>query len=204
MVDDTGDSVRQRLLDALVRITAEQGLDRVSIRQVATEAGVSIGAVQYYCRSKDEMLRMTFEYVTERITGRATAIEKTGPVGSVLRRGLLEFLPLDASRQVEARVYLAFAARAAVAPNLARVQHDMMAGLRARCAQAFRLAQERGQARADLDPDLAAAATAAMVDGLLLQMLTDPAGMPAAIAVAVLDAHLRQELDVGDAAGVHG
>ena len=192
------DSARQRLLDALVAITAERGLDQVSIREVAAAAGVSIGTVQYYCRSKDEMLRMAFEYVIGRIIARSTGVERTGTVGSALRRGILESLPLDEDRGVEARVYLAFAARAAVSPELARVQHSFQTEMRGLCAQAFSLAVDQGQAVADFDPDTAAAATAALVDGLLLHLLTDPTGLPADTAVAVLDAHLRAYVDIDD------
>lgn len=189
---------RQRLLEALMTIIAERGLEQASIREVAAAAGVSIGTVQYYCRSKDEMLRMSFEHVTGRILDRATGIERTGRVGAVLRRGLLEFLPLDEGRGTEARVYLAFAARAAVAPDLAAVQHRLMSESRTLCAEALALARERGQARPDLDPEAGAAAIVAMVDGLLLHMLTDPDGMPGEVAVAVLDAHLRHFLDIDD------
>ena len=195
MVPSVTDDARQRLLDALMTLIAERGLDQVSIREVAAAAGVSIGTVQYYCRSKDEMLQMTFEHVIGRILERATGIERAGGVGEVLRRGLLEFLPLDETRRTEARVYLAFAARAAVAPNLAAVQHALMSESRTVCSQAFQVARDRGQASSDLDADAAAAATVAMVDGLLLHMLTDPTGMPAEVAVAVLDQHLRHYLD---------
>jgi AcrR family transcriptional regulator len=190
------DSARQRLLDALVAIIAERGLERASIREVAAAAGVSIGTVQYYCRSKDEMLRMTFEHVITRIFQRAAEVETVEHIGAFLRRGLLEFLPLDEARGVESRVYLAFAARAAVAPNLAAVQHEFMSRSRTSCAQAFRLAGERGQARPGLDAEVAAAATVALVDGLLLHLLTDPAGMPGDTAVAVLDEHLRRYLEI--------
>ena len=64
MVPSVTDDARQRLLDALMTLIAERGLDQVSIREVAAAAGVSIGTVQYYCRSKDEMLQMTFEHAS--------------------------------------------------------------------------------------------------------------------------------------------
>jgi AcrR family transcriptional regulator len=179
---------RERVLQALMAIIGEQGLEQATIREVAAAAGVSIGTVQYYCRSKDEMLQTAFEHVAERILERATGLEKAGPVGAVLRRGLLEVLPLDERRAVEGRVYLAFVARAAVAREM-----------RTRCEEALRLAAERGQARAGLDVEAAAAAIVVTVDGLILHMLTDPDAMPADRAVSIVDEHLRRYLELPDA-----
>jgi AcrR family transcriptional regulator len=182
-------------MDALVSITAERGLDQVSLREVARAAGVSLATVQYYCRSKDQMLRMAFEYVTMRIIERVPDFDPDGTAGGALRRGLLEFLPLDPVRSVEARVYLAFAARAAVSADLAEVLHGHLSEMRALCAQAYQRAREMGEAAADLDPDRGAAATVAIVDGLLLHLLTDPHGLTVDQALAILDGHLRCQLD---------
>jgi AcrR family transcriptional regulator len=194
---------RERLLEALIEITAEQGLDGVSIREVAARAGVSIGTVQYYCHTKDEMLVMAFQHVAARIVARVDGGEGTGArevdgtVGRRLEDALLELLPLDDRRSTESRVYLAFAARAAVVPELAAVQHSLTAQLRAQVAAAFRAAQARGEARDDVDPDLASAATAALVDGLLLHLLTDPAGLSPSAAREILARHLRTHLRAG-------
>ena len=180
-------TARERVLDALISITAERGLDEVTIREVAATAGVSIGTVQYYCRGKDEMLRLAFEHVSERFLARVSAIPRKGSVRSVLRKALLEFLPLDDRRRTEARVYLAFAARAAVSPDLARVQQNLLGGLRRQCCDTFALAQERGQTPPDLDPRRAGTAVAALIDGLLLHLLTDATGISKRRALAAVD-----------------
>lgn len=185
---------RQRVLDALVGIIAERGLDQVSIREVAAAADVSIGTVQYYCRSKDEMLLMAWEYTADKIIGRLAGIARTGPVASAVRGVILELLPLDETRTAESRIYLAFAARAAVSAPLADVQNRLLTRLRADLARAFQQAKDTGEADPDLDPVLEAATTAALIDGLLLHLLTDPAGLPPGAAVAALDAHLARYL----------
>lgn len=181
-----------RLLEAFLTITSERGLDLATMREVAAAAGVSVGTVQYYFRTKDEMLLLAFEHTIGRITTRAAGITRSGPVGSVVRKVLLEFLPMDDLRRRESRVYLAFAARAAVTPALASYQHSLLSGLREQCAAAYRLAQERGESVGEFAPAGAAIETAALVDGLILQMLSDPDGLPPATARAVLDTHLRR------------
>ncbi|WP_037366197.1 TetR/AcrR family transcriptional regulator [Nakamurella lactea] len=186
-----GTDTRERLLAALLEIISERGLDQVSIREVAGAAGVSIGTVQYYCRSKDEMLVMAFERVVDDLVNRAKGMPKVGAVGSVLRAALLDSLPRDRVRRAEARVYLAFTARAAVSPDLAAVLHRAAARMRSILADALRLAQQRGEADQDVDAKKWAAATLALVDGLVMHMISDPTGMTAAVATAAVDAHLR-------------
>ena len=118
----------------------------------------------------------------------------------MLRGALHEFLPLDDLRRRECGVYLAFAARAAVTPRLAEVQHELLGEMRARCATVFQAAKDSGEATSDFDPKAAAAVTTALVDGLLLHMLTDPSGLQGTTAVRILDDHLRQFVhDLDDA-----
>ncbi len=192
------ESPKDRLLDALVSITAERGLDQVSIREVAAEAGVSVGTVQYYCRSKDEMLEMAFRHILTRMSDRAAATPPSETVTEVLRHALHQFLPLDDLRRRECRVYLAFAARAAVTPRLAQVQHELLGEMRGRCAGAFQTAKDRGEATTDFDPREAATVTTALVDGMLLHMLTDPTGLRGKTAIRLLDDHLRQYVRVDE------
>ncbi len=198
---DATPGVKRRLIDAFLTITASRGLDQATMREVAKQAGVSVGSVQYYCRTRDEMLVMVFRQVMDRIIARGEAIPHAGPVGSVILAYAREFLPLDAARADEQRVYLAFVARAAVTPALAQVQHAFTTRLQSACAEAFRLAQQRGEARIRFDADVAARATVAMLDGILVHMLTDPGAMPGSVALAILDDHLDRFVDIGSGDG---
>ncbi|MEX1025254.1 MAG: CerR family C-terminal domain-containing protein [Planctomycetota bacterium] len=48
---------QRQLLDAAARLFAEHGVERVSVRAIAEEAGVSHGSVRYHFRSKQELYR---------------------------------------------------------------------------------------------------------------------------------------------------
>lgn len=164
---------RRELTDVVLALTCERGLDEVSVREVAAGAGVSIGTVQRYFPTKDAMLVAAFRRVVERV------VERVGRPGwpadetvrRQVRRVLVELLPLDAARTSEARVWVAFAARALVAPHLAeelalgeRALHGWLTG-------AFTAAVAAGEAPAPLDPRDAAVAVAGLVDGLTLAAL---------------------------------
>lgn len=47
---------RQRLLDAAQRLTGERGFDNVTIQDICTEAGMSVGAFYHYFKSKEEII----------------------------------------------------------------------------------------------------------------------------------------------------
>jgi len=70
----TADELRQRkqsILDVTLAVVAEQGADALRLRDVATAAGVSIGALQHYFDSRDQLVHEAFDqharYVVETI-----------------------------------------------------------------------------------------------------------------------------------------
>jgi AcrR family transcriptional regulator len=56
--------------EAVLRLIATRGLEAASLRNVAAEAGVSMGTVQHYFTSKQEMLDFAQRYNYERATVR--------------------------------------------------------------------------------------------------------------------------------------
>jgi AcrR family transcriptional regulator len=67
------DERRRLIADALMRVAADQGLESVSLRHVATQAGVSAGMVQHYFRTRDEMMTFALSIVQERTQVRVTS-----------------------------------------------------------------------------------------------------------------------------------
>lgn len=153
------------ILEALLTVVDEQGLDRVTVREVAREAGVSIGAVQHHFPTKEAMVSAAFAEVVRRIRERVAAhVAASDDVRANLRAVLHELLPLDERRRSEARVQVAFAARAATAPALAELQGVILAEVRAGLAEAF--AALLGQEPTAPAPRRAATVALALVDGL--------------------------------------
>ena len=179
---------RQQIARALHRVTATRGLDEVSLRHVAAEAGVSAGLVQHWFRTKDQMLRFALETVGEqveaRLARRAAEIEHGTPREAV-RALLIELLPLDEQRRLEAHVAVAFGARAAVSPEIARSVRQGIDRMRAFIADRVRTCT--GTDRPD-HPESAAVALTALVEGLTAHVLAEQCTPEA--AEAALDDHL--------------
>lgn len=52
---------KARILDVAEELFGESGLDRVSVRDITEEAGVSLAAVNYHFGSKEELIEAVFE-----------------------------------------------------------------------------------------------------------------------------------------------
>ena len=68
------DEAVRRLVDAAAELFAAHGPDGVSLRQVATHAGINYGLIHQYVGTKDDLLRLVFRSVSEQAAERfATA-----------------------------------------------------------------------------------------------------------------------------------
>lgn len=173
---------RQEVAAAVWRVVRRDGLDRASVRNVATEAGLSMGSLRHYFASQSDLLSFTLRMIIDRIETRIAAI---GPGGDDAReraeRILVEVLPLDEERAAENQVWLAFNARALVDPELRALCEEAHDTLRAGCrelVQALAPGAER-----ELETDR----LHALIDGLAVHAAlrpqhTTPARMRAALA----------------------
>lgn len=183
---------RGQIAEAVWSVTVARGLESASLRQVAAEAGVSVGLLQHYFQDKDEMLLFALDtliaQVGRRIARATAAVANPDDSQGLIRATLMELLPLDGQRAVEAHVASAFLARAAVDVNVSAHLHERHARV-----HGFLLTQLRcGGTRR---PAQAADILLALVDGLSLHTL---AGLRLPEnAVAALDAELDNILDGG-------
>lgn len=178
---------RRQLAEALWRVVVREGLESVSLRHVAAEAGVSMGMVQHYFATKDEMLLFALASMTERVGGRMAqafaALPDPDDPKQRVRAVLLAVLPLDDERRVEAQVGVTFLARAPVDARLADY-------LRSGYAEGHEFLAGQLQAAGVDDPEQQAHLLFALVDGLTAHTLAGHHTPEAALAVlaAQLDA----------------
>jgi AcrR family transcriptional regulator len=121
------DQRRKEIVEAAWRLIARGGFEAATMREIAAEAGYANGALKYYFTSKDDLLAAAFQHTFYRINERAahTIGDRTGI--EAIRALCLEMLPLDAERQVESRVAVAFWDRAASSKPLMKIHADAFA-----------------------------------------------------------------------------
>jgi TetR/AcrR family transcriptional regulator, transcriptional repressor of bet genes len=183
---------RRQIADAVCRLAGRQGLEGVSLRHVAAEAGVSMGLVQHYFSTKDQMLLFTFqtlsEHVEQRIRDAVGALPQPSGPKTQLRALLKELLPLTEQARVEVPIWTAFLARAIVEPGLAAPLREGGGLMRDFIAEHIRAAQRSGDADAGVDPHQEAAALLALVDGLMFRAMIEQESAEATLAT--LDYHI--------------
>ncbi|MEO5874432.1 MAG: TetR/AcrR family transcriptional regulator [Streptosporangiaceae bacterium] len=176
---------RLELAEALWRIIVREGLEAVSVRNVAAEAGWSAGALRHYFPDKAGLIAFAMNLVTERVVTRLRSLDRGGDPGKFVLRALEELLPLDAERRVEAEVWLAFVTHARVDPALAGPAQRVHTTLRNYVEELLtHLGAPHPAAEAPL--------LHALLDGLTLHLLLYPGSLTPAQAGHQLQAFVRR------------
>ncbi len=180
---------RRHITDALARLTIKGGLERVSFREVAEEAGVSVRLVQYYFGSKDELLLAAWQHLGARVTRRifsaiAAAGEKASP-RAVIQIVLNEFLPVDTERSDASLLFIAFHTASLTDPSLARAEaREMPRQLASFIATKLEEAREAGDLADNIDPVHESVAFVTEIIGLGHMILSDTYSVETAIRIA--------------------
>ena len=165
---------REEVLAAVWRVIARNGIDGVSVRDIAAEAGFSTGVIAHYFRDKDDVLVSALQRVVAQESERITT-GTSGLVGlAALRRSVEQVLPLDEQRSLEMTVWISFWSRAVGDPRLAGEQRRVYGAWRALVRRYFREALRAGEVWPGLDPYFAADSLTALVDGLCIGVVVEP------------------------------
>jgi TetR/AcrR family transcriptional regulator, fatty acid metabolism regulator protein len=143
---------RRQLLGAAVRVFARSGYHGARVGDIAEEAGVAHGLLYHYFSSKEEVLQTIFRENWGELLERFRAVEASdGPAAERLE-GIAKIL-LRTWRNDPALVTV-MVREVARSPQL-QGQVDEVREAFAILERVIREGQERGEFRADLDPQLA-------------------------------------------------
>ena len=178
---------RREVLDATWRVIASQGLEAATTRRIAEEAGYSIGVLTHYFVDKEDILvsahQLAFAQARDRIL-RATA-DRNGL--EALRRAILEALPLDDERHLEAQVDVSFLGQTVANEHFREIRSASHAGSRKLWRGFLEQAQRAAEISADQDTELLVDEVLTLVEGLSTQAIIDPERMTPAHQVVLVD-----------------
>ncbi|MEU4426187.1 TetR/AcrR family transcriptional regulator [Actinoplanes sp. NPDC024001] len=159
---------RHQIAEAVWRLAVRGGLETVTLRHVAAEAGVPARQLQYYFGTREQLLLGALEILnTDAELRAAQRMATLGDNPQPLVRGiLLELLPLDDERRKTQIVYAAYFVRFLTDPALAPAARDDTHALEALVASMLHRGQELGLVDAKLDAVAEAAFLVAAAQGL--------------------------------------
>lgn len=179
---------RRQIGEALLRIASTRGLQAASMREVAAEANVSLRLVQYYFRTKKELLLGALAYLGEQLSARVQdhirALGTPPTPRGVLYGTLTAILPTDEEGRRLTRTYAAYYTLVLAEPELAAEHGATYPDAMERFLAGYlRAAQEAGQVDPSLDAPTVVAGLLALTNGLGSSVLGGQRDGDAALAI---------------------
>jgi AcrR family transcriptional regulator len=171
------DSRRVQLAEAAWRIIRTKGIDEVSVRRVAEEAGMSLGALRHYFVTHSELLAFSMRLVADRVERRLRSRKRTGDIRQDIEAIIAELVPLDEERAAECEVWFAFAGKAVADPALGALLREVHDALHTLFRQITDELIRLNLTKPDIDAVLETKRLHAMVDGLVVHGVTCPERM---------------------------
>jgi AcrR family transcriptional regulator len=165
------DARRDEILSATWRVIARDGIARATIRAIACEAGCSRGILAHYFDDKADILGSALVMSHRRVVARMGA-RAAGLTGLAVI--MLEALPLDGERDLEAQIEMSFWGRALGNPALRRLQHAEFDRFTDRLRGHLVEAEKDGELRDGVDVELAAHQLLVLIDGLSAERVLYP------------------------------
>ena len=179
---------RRQVVAVASRLIAEEGLDAVSVRDIAEAARCSTAIVSHYFHGKRELLFLTYRSSIERGTERCEAALARS--GGDLKAYIAELMPLDDERVIEWKIWLAFGARAVADPEIAEAQRDCVRRTRGNIRRIMKELDGRGALKPGLDLEDESRRILTLLMGMAVQVLFDAEDWPAARQHALIDGRL--------------
>jgi AcrR family transcriptional regulator len=164
-----GIAKREEILDAALGLFAQKGYDRVSVREIARETGLSQAGLLHHFSTKEELF---LEVLRRRDDRDGDPIEHRH-VHSV--EHLISAVQHNAKEPGLVRLFVSMSAESTAEESPSREFFVGRYGwLRDEVARDVRQHQERGELAKDLDAENVATLLIAVADGLQLQWLLEP------------------------------
>lgn len=162
---------RRQFAAAALAVISREGLEGLTMRDVAKEAGFTTGALTHYFQSKDEVLIAVSEHGAELVRPMMDEAATGLSAREALRDLLHTILPTSTAMKAQWRCWLAFWERGAHSPQVQRVMRERYFEYTNRVSTVIRRAQEQGEAPRDIDVEHVAREIIALIDGLGVQVL---------------------------------
>jgi AcrR family transcriptional regulator len=162
---------RKLFAAAALAVIARDGLEGLTMRVVAKEAGFTTGALTHYFQSKDELLIAASEAGADVVRPEMDDAATGASARAALRDLLYTVLPTSPAMKAQWRFWMAFWERAAHSPQVQRVMRERYFEYTNRVATVIRRSQEQGETPRGVDAEKVAREIIALIDGIGVQVM---------------------------------
>jgi AcrR family transcriptional regulator len=188
------EEAESRMLDAAVRIVAEQGLEHLTLAECGEAAGYSRGLAAHYFGSKDALIAAIAGHIVadyaQRLRGNSGG--RRGLDGFLYSIGF--YIDSGRSRMLQLKAFHAVLGSSLTQPAVSKAIAELNRQSVASFAHGIRTCIKQGAVRKDVDPIAHATLVLSTLRGLMSQWLIDPRGVDLDAAKADLLEGLRRSL----------
>ncbi len=171
------DERRHYIASVVERVIAKQGMDAVTIRNVAREAGFRSTLISHYFRDKKEMLTFTLDSIRMRA---AVRVDREFEDQHDLAACLDTLLPTSDERLSDWQAWFGFWEKATFDPDLAAVRQAVIDATHDTLRRLLERARDRGDLPRELDCEFHARRLQVVFNGISAQVVMRPDGWPPA------------------------
>ncbi|MCJ7840132.1 TetR family transcriptional regulator [Lederbergia sp. NSJ-179] len=180
---------KKQIAEATWKVILEQGMEGATVRNIAKEAGLSLGALRYYFSSQDELFVYAMKLVKENATERINKIAYSGlPPFEKVMAILLEVVPVNPETMAEMEVWFAYVFYTRHKEDIFEAKKDeIFKGMKS----LLLYLQEHQVLAPKLDIEMETERLYALIDGLALHALLEPQRMQKERIIKVIQYHMK-------------
>ncbi|MFC7442198.1 TetR/AcrR family transcriptional regulator [Laceyella putida] len=182
---------REKLAKATWRVIRQGGIGQASFRNIAEEAGASVGSIRHYFPTQSELLAFSMKLISDRINQRIRNIKWSDSPFEGMKQLLREILPMDEEQRIETEVWFAFTAKALVDPTLQPFSNEIYDELRSVFTFIIEHLIKLDLAVPDLDVEMEVERMYALIDGLAVHAILRPDRLKPDMIESVVNHHLK-------------
>lgn len=182
---------REKIAEATWNVIAKGGMEKATVRNIAREAGVSVGSLRHYFSTQAELLSFAMKLVSERVSQRINEIDFSMPPLDAMKRMIREVLPLEDDTKKEMEVWFAFTQKALSEPELQPLSKEVYLKMRYGFEQVIKTLVKLDLARPNINVELEVDRLYALIDGLAIHGLMHPEYLSNEMIESILDSHLK-------------
>jgi AcrR family transcriptional regulator len=163
---------KQDIAKATWQVILDGGIEAASVRNIANEANLSLGALRHYFSTQEELLDYAMELVKSRCEARIMqVVQQNYPPKQLVTKVLLELLPIERESMAEMQVWFAFTLHLKYKHGKAFRQTD---GIREAVQRALVFLSDSGQLKKEKDLAKETEKLYALIDGLAIHRFLNP------------------------------